>query len=76
MHDGSVQWLGLENNLALTKHGQSGGIRSNVSDPVHGRRALKIGQALNAASQDIRKGGIKSFKNSSWNEGLWSSNCT
>ena len=44
----------LEINLAMTKHGQSGGIRSHASEPATGRRAPNIGQALNVATYNVR----------------------
>ena len=45
---------GLESNLAITHHGQSGAIRSPVSDPAPSRRAPNIGQALNVATYNVR----------------------
>ena len=49
----STENRGLESNLAMRKHGQSGAIRSHVSDPVLGRRAPNIGQALNIATYNF-----------------------
>ena len=40
---------GLESNLVMTRHGQSGPVRSHVSDPAP-RRAPNIEQALNVAT--------------------------
>ena len=45
---------GLESNLAMTKHGQSGPIRSHVSDKAPGRREPNIGQAVNFATYNVR----------------------
>ena len=50
----STENLGLESNLARTKHGQSGAVRSHVSDPAHGRRAPNLGQPLNVTTYNVR----------------------
>ena len=50
----STENRGLESNLVMTKHGQSGAVRSHVSDPAPGRRAPNIGQALNVATYNVR----------------------
>ena len=50
----STETRGLESNLAMTKHGQSGSVPSHFSDSVHGRRAPNIGQALNVATYNVR----------------------
>ena len=44
---------GLESNLTMTKYGQSGTIRSHVSDPAPGRRAPRLfGQALDVTTHN------------------------
>ena len=50
----STENRGLENNLAVTKYGQSGAIRSHVSGPAPGRRAPSICKALNFARYNVR----------------------
>ena len=44
----------LESSLAMTKHGQSGSIRSHASDPALGRKVANIGQALNVGTCNVK----------------------